>query len=190
MKKGNSFCRMLLRLKGRVSTLFYRVFTEPLIKNSFAACGKDVRVGQGSSFSGIDNIFVGDHSSCGAGTRILTTRAKVTVGNYVMFDPAVTIVLGDHRTDVLGKYMKEITDADKRPCDDLDVVIEDDVWVGTGAILLKGVTVGRGAVIAAGALVTRDVPPYAIVGGVPAKVIKMRFSPEEIEAHEKTVNKQ
>ena len=63
----------------------------------------------------------------------------------------------------------------------ISVKIGNDVWIGTRATLLEGVTVGDGAVVAAGAVVTRDVPPYAIVGGVPAKVIRYRFSPEEIE---------
>lgn len=61
------------------------------------------------------------------------------------------------------------------------VVIGNDVWIGVGAILLAGVTIGDGAVVAAGAVVTKDVPPYTVVGGVPAKPIKKRFTDEEIE---------
>lgn len=62
-----------------------------------------------------------------------------------------------------------------------NIVIDDDVWIGQNAIILSGVHIGQGAVIAAGAVITKDVPPYAIVGGVPAKIIKYRFSEDVIK---------
>ena len=65
------------------------------------------------------------------------------------------------------------------------VFIESDVWAGTNVTILKGVTIGRGSIIASGAVVTKSVPPYSIVGGVPAKVLKKRFDEETIEKHEK-----
>ena len=67
---------------------------------------------------------------------------------------------------------------------DAPVVIEDDVWVGANVTILKGVTIGRGSVIAAGAVVTKSCPPYSIVGGVPARGIKPRFTAEQVEEHE------
>ena len=103
--------------------------------------------------------------------------------NKVLFGPHVTIIGGDHRITDVGRFIYDVLD--KHPEDDQDVHIEDDVWIGTNTTLLKGVTVGRGAVVAAGALVTKDVPPYAIVGGVPAKVLKYRFTPEQIQEHER-----
>jgi len=68
--------------------------------------------------------------------------------------------------------------------------IGDDVWIGYGAIVIAGVSIGRGAIVAAGAVVTRDVPPYTIVGGVPAKRIGQRFSTErELTAHEQMLSR-
>lgn len=69
------------------------------------------------------------------------------------------------------------------------VRIEDDVWIGHRALIMHGITIGRGAVVAAGALVTKDVPAYAIVGGVPAKVLKMRFSDDPaMREHERQLS--
>ena len=62
------------------------------------------------------------------------------------------------------------------------ITIGNDVWIGARAMVMDGVEVGDGAIVAANAVVTKDVPPYAIVGGVPAKVIRYRFAPEKIEA--------
>lgn len=77
---------------------------------------------------------------------------------------------------------------DKLPENDAAVVIEDDVWTGANVTILKGVTIGRGSVVAAGAVVTKSWPPYSIIGGVPANVLKMRFTPAEIEKHERILN--
>lgn len=105
-----------------------------------------------------------------------------------MIGPKVSIYTGDHRTDVIGKHICEVTDADKdlEPQRwDRDVIIKAGVWIGTGAILLKGVTIGQGAVIGAGAIVTKDVPPYHIYVGTPQNfVLKPRFTEEQIFKHE------
>lgn len=79
-------------------------------------------------------------------------------------------------------------DNEKIPQNDAAVVIEDDVWCGANVTILKGVIIGRGSVIAAGAVVTKSCPPYSIIGGVPAKIIKKRFTPDEIAIHEGILN--
>lgn len=68
---------------------------------------------------------------------------------------------------------------------DKDVIIDKDVWVGCNVTLLAGVKIGRGGIVAAGAVVNKSTPPYAIVGGVPAKVLKFRFTIDEILEHER-----
>lgn len=170
----------LYTLSNKVASGFHRVFCEPVIKKAFAKCGSNVRIPKGCSFSGIENIALGNNVAFGPGLKILTTRAKVTLGNDVMFGPNVTIITGDHRTDIYGRPMISLTDKDKIPENDQDVILEGDNWIGANATILKGVTVGKGAVVAAGSLVNHDVPPFSIVGGVPARVLKMRFSEEEI----------
>lgn len=75
-------------------------------------------------------------------------------------------------------------ESDKPAGYDEDVVVENDVWIGCNVTLLSGVHIGRGCTVAAGAVVTKEFPPYAIIGGVPAKVLKFRFNIEEIINHE------
>ncbi len=128
------------------------------------------------------NIEVGDDVFIGPGAVLSATESKISISNKVMFGPNVTIMGGDHNTSVVGKFMYDVKE--KRPEDDQPVVIEDDVWIGTGAIILKGVKIHRGSIVAAGSVVTKDVPPYTIVAGVPAKVVKMRFDADTIIAHE------
>jgi acetyltransferase-like isoleucine patch superfamily enzyme len=101
------------------------------------------------------------------------------MGNYVMIARELLITGADHRFDKPSVAMIFSGRPDPQVC-----VIEDDVWIGARVILLKGVRVGRGAIIAAGAVVTRDVAPYTIVGGVPAKPIRLRFKDAEQRLHD------
>lgn len=188
MPNGNRFIRKTRALYFKAKRGMRKFFVEPLIRKSFHAYGTNVRIPAGCSFTGCENITVGNNVFFGVNTRVLTTKARLNIGNYVMFGPGVTIVSGNHRTDVLGKYMCTITDADKRAEDDQNVTIEDDVWIGANAIILKGVTIGKGSVIAAGSVVTKSFPPYSIIGGIPAKLLKPRFTEEEIKQHENLLN--
>lgn len=99
---------------------------------------------------------------------------NVTFGNYVMFGPDVSILGGDHITNHPGVPII----FSGRP-DTPKTVIEDDVWVGYRSQIMAGVRIGKGAIVAAGSIVTKDVEPFTIVGGVPATFIKDRFASEE-----------
>jgi len=94
--------------------------------------------------------------------------AKIVIGNNVLSAANVMIIAFNH-----GFYTRDIP-ITMQDYEDADVVIGDDVWIGCGSVILAGVTVGKGSIIAAGAVVNKDVPEYAIVGGVPAKVLKYR----------------
>jgi len=113
------------------------------------------------------DLVAGDHSFI---NRRCMLQAKVRLGRYVMFGPEVAVVGGDHRPDMPG-----VPNVFSGRPEILETVFEDDCWVGHGAIIMQGVRVGRGAIVAAGAVVVRDVPPYEIHGGIPARKISERF---------------
>lgn len=146
------------------------------------SCGNGVRIGRGACLYGIKKLIIGNDVSIGERATIMCTRAQVRIGDHVMFGPNVTIIAGGHRTDLVGRYMTTVTNVEKRPEDDRDIVFEGDNWIGANATILRGVTVGRGAIIAAGAVVTKDVGPYSVWGG-PARCLKMRFDPNTLKKH-------
>ena len=108
--------------------------------------GHDVSVNRGAEFY------------CG-----LRERSRIRIGSNVRIAPNVRMHAAGHDPDHAGF-------ADTGA----DIVVEDDCWIGAGALVLQGVRIGRGAVVAAGSVVNRDVPPNSIVGGVPARVLRMR----------------
>lgn len=160
----------------------YKLIAMPFKKAMLKKCGKHVVIGKGSDLT-YRNISVGDNVSIGRNAVLMCTRAEIIIGDHVMFGPHVFMITGGHKTDVVGRYMDSIQDSEKSPDNDKDIVLEGDNWIGANAIILKGVTIGKGAVVAAGSVVTHYVPPYCIAGGVPARVMKDRFSPEEKAEH-------
>ncbi len=146
-------------------------------------CGNNSFIGGlFSHYEGLENIYIGNNVQFHIDTTIYATRAKCIVGNNVLFGPHITIITGDHRKDVVGSAISDVES--KLPENDQDVIIEDDVWIGANVTVLKGVIIRRGTVVAAGAVVCKSFPPYSIIGGIPAKLIKMRFTKEEIIEHE------
>lgn len=157
-------------------------------------------IDRGCSFS--ENVNIGKHSHILEGCIINDARIgsytylgrnslaqHVTIGNYCSIAHDVIIGLGAHPLNMfstsplfykVNNTMKvRLVNSDSNFQEYKQIHIGNDVWIGARAIILDGVSVGNGAVIAAGAVVTKDVPPYTIVGGVPAKNIKLRY-PEKV----------
>lgn len=128
------------------------------------SCGENVNVEKGASFT--PELVIGDNSGIGINSEIY---GPVFIGNNVLMGPEVIIYTQNH------SYSKKSVLIRNQGYDDYKkVVIEDDVWIGRRAMIMPGSHIGKGAVIAAGAVVSGNVPEYAVVGGVPAKVIKYR----------------
>lgn len=132
------------------------------------------------------NIYIYDKVGIGPHAHLSTPNAKIVFKGNTAVAEHLTIHTGNHAR-VLGRFVSDITDKDKPQGYDHDVIIEKDVWIGSNVTILAGVHVGRGATIAAGAVVNKDVPPYSIVGGVPAKVLKFYWTIDQILEHEATL---
>ena len=132
----------------------------------------------------INQVSVGKHSYGLFDVYLFNDTNRLEIGHYVSIGPEVIFdVSAEHHTTTFSTYpfKAHVLKEGKEGVSKGDIVIGDDVWIGSRAIILSGVHIGQGAVIGAGAVVTKDVPPYAIVGGVPAQVIKYRFDNELIE---------
>ena len=136
-------CELLSRLFGKMGEY---VWLEPPIYTSYGS-----------------NVTVGDYVYFNFGTTLIDDY-KITIGSHVMFAPNVSIAVTNHPLHPELRRRGEMYA--------LPVVIEDWVWLGTGAIVCPGVTIGEGSVIGAGSVVTRDVPPYVLAAGNPCKVIR------------------
>jgi maltose O-acetyltransferase len=134
------------------------------------SCGRNVNIEHGALINSGAEIDIGHNSGIGLDAYIL---GPLVIGSNVMMGPNCTLLGRNHataRTDVPMIMQQEPAAAAP--------VIEDDVWIGAGVTILPGRRIGAGSIVGAGAVVTRDVPPFSIVGGNPARLIGTRLPPD------------
>ncbi len=135
-------------------------------KHLFDNCKINVNIEEGANFGSGKGIAIGNNSGLGINCKV---RSPLRIGNDVMMGPDVMIFTSNHETSRLDLPMRLQGSAKTKP-----VTISDDVWIGARVIILPGITIGKGAILGVNAVVTKDVPEYSVVGGNPARLIKLR----------------
>jgi acetyltransferase-like isoleucine patch superfamily enzyme len=164
-----------------VLRLIVRFFERRSLENQWRKNNRHNETKMGDRFFPLHVVKVGKgtYGTITVQSLYVTPDEKLTIGNYVSIAPDVTFFLGvNHQINTATTYPFYSKLIQRSPVDAIGngpIVIEDEVWIGTGSRIMSGVTVGKGAIIAAGSIVTKDVAPYAIVGGSPAKLIRYRF---------------
>lgn len=171
-----------MRIDYYIARIFYEMVAKHLPRTSFPLqigqkqirgwcarhilpyTGQDINIGKDADFS--RKVTIDDESSIGDRSYL---QGEIHIGKYVMMGQECKIYTGNHCTRRLDVPMCKQGLEQERP-----VIIEDDVWIGSRVTILPGVRIGTGAVIGAAAVVTDDVPPYAVVGGNPARILKYR----------------
>ena len=152
-------------------------------KKSFGYIGENVTITPPLAVSNIGNLYIGNNVGIGPNAHLSCLNAKCIIKGNVAIAEHFTVHTGNH-AHIKGMFITDITEANKPKGYDNDVVVEKDVWIGCNVTILSGVTIGRGCTIAVGAVVAKSTPPYAVIGGVPAKFIKFKWTIDEILEHE------
>lgn len=177
----NQVLQTLRSFRNKIGLLF------AIRKN--VSVGSNIHVGAGSIIESPNHLSIGNDVYIG---KYCTVECDGSIGNSVMIANCVGLIgRYDHDYTAVGLPLRKapwIGEPDYTGLGKgLKIQIEDDVWIGYGAIVLSGVTIGRGSIIAAGSIVTRDIPPYSIAIGSPATVKGARFSDCDIVEHEKVL---
>lgn len=176
------YSSLLYNIRKKVHRFWISYIEMPYIKSQLGSCGNDVVISSGAHFCGKSNLYFSDDIYFGPNARIYSPRARVLIGNHVLIGPNITIISGDHRIDIVGRFIKSVSVDENLPQNEGDILIEDDVWIGANVSIFKGVTIGRGSVIAGAATVLCNVPPYSVY--ISKDKIYPRFSKEQIQEHE------
>ena len=165
--------------------------SDSIIHNKYPNIHKTANIGRSAVVHVPENLYMAERTNINKDAIIMNVYAKFIMKRLSGAAVGLTVVTGNHMS-IPGIPYKDVTDDVKLKEDtlgelDQDVVVDEDVWIGSHVTLLAGTHVGRGAIVGAGSVVRGSVPPYAIVIGNPAKVVGFRFMPEEAELHEQKI---
>ena len=160
----------------------WRNYFKCLKRNKYGHVGENVIISP-PLYGDLENVYLYDYVSIASHAHLSTPNAKIVFKGNTAVAEHLSIHTGNH-TRIPGLFVTDINESNKPNGFDHDVIIEKDVWIGANVTILEGVTIGRGATIAAGAVVNKNVPPYCIAGGVPARVIKYYWTIDQILEHE------
>lgn len=152
-------------------------------RRDLGLCGKNSILENPVFFENPQNVFLAENARIRNYCTIINSQQeKVIIKKYSVIAAGVTIITNSHRSTVnIPQFLLGASHINDKSA---DVTIEEDVWIGANVIILSGVTIGRGAIVGAGAIVTKDVPPYTLVVGIPAKVVAKKFIIKDILRHE------
>lgn len=168
----------------------YQFYVVPQ-KNVYGQRGASAKVEIPALLIGPQNLFLEDNVVIGPFSVIFSPHSSVRFKRFSYTGPNLFISTGDHCFTKVGRYSMTVDykEASLEGKANRNVIVEEDVWIGANVTVLCEV-IGRGAIVAAGSLLKNNVLPYTIVGGVPAKCIKLRFTKEEILSHERQLYKE
>lgn len=148
-------------------------------------CGKNVVLHKPALCSNPRNLYMNDNTSIMKNWTLISDTGKFIMKDNSIAAPNLTVITGNHNR--LVDHTLEDCIANRLADVERDVVVGEEVWLGTNVTLLPGVHIGRGTTVAAGSVVTHDLPPYSLCAGVPAKVKKVYWSLEQIIQHEECI---
>lgn len=150
-------------------------------KSKFGYVGENALLIPPLLLNNTKNIFLYENTKI-TNAVISTVNAKFIMKKYSAAAEGLSVFTGNHEYQI-GKFYRTVVKENPKNIDK-DVIVEEDVWIGANVTLLNGVNIGRGSIVAAGSVVAKSFPPYAIIGGVPAKFIKFKWTLEEVIEHE------
>ncbi|MEY8611541.1 DapH/DapD/GlmU-related protein [Parabacteroides segnis] len=178
LKKRLAF---ISRIKDAINAMCF-LYLNGQKKQNFGLRSEESLILMPSHISNPQNVFMHDQTRIQGFSKIITYTGKFIMKKYSGAAPGLTVITGNHIPTVGIPHFKlallRINESEK------DVIVEEDVWLGANVTLLSGVTVGRGAVVGACCVISKDVPPYAVVVGNPFRIIASKFTIEEILDHE------